>query len=601
MLLETIIIIVLPILLLQLLKLYYVKNSIQQMLFNFINSIILASILWFSFNIVSKGDKDNKNNVKENISIFYFSIILGILCLFLEFEFSFNKCDLKRVFIGILLLLFAFIVLAFSDFSLDSWGKIDFEQLVYHINFPAPAAESKSFIDKWIKNYLIYNVVKSFILALILFIFFPIKFHFDKHISFFEGIKKIDFNIYYDNICLIIFIGLIKQAISKIGIFDVANLRQTTFYENNYIDPSSVHIQFPQNKQNLIIIFLESMETTFASILNGGGYRKSQIPELEEIALDPNNIHFSNSAKLGGPGITSLTTWTVAAQFAVNTGLPLKSKGFKPNFFFTNIVTLFDILSINGYRLFNIVPFPKDDTPTELFRSHSNGVVFDNIDIKIYDKVKKEFLIGKHDWIHDAATLNFSKNIIHKLIQNNSSPICVIIETYDTHMPEGKVCPLCNFSDDSTQFKVVRRCTSRIVNNFVNWFKKQTFFKNTTLFLLGDHLCMGNDVTDDPEGKNAKRTIYNAFINSRANCSYSKRHNRKFTTFDWFPTILASIGCKIYGERLGLGSNLFSNVKTIAEKNIPYNSEIRKDSKFYKERIQGKFFEPKIRLVCKWN
>ena len=72
MLLETIIIIVLPILLLQLLKLYYVKNSIQQMLFNFINSIILASILWFSFNIVSKGDKDNKNNVKENISIFYF-------------------------------------------------------------------------------------------------------------------------------------------------------------------------------------------------------------------------------------------------------------------------------------------------------------------------------------------------------------------------------------------------------------------------------------------------------------------------------------------------------------------------------------------------
>ena len=114
-------------------------------------------------------------------------------------------------------------------------------------------------------------------------------------------------------------------------------------------------------------------------------------------------------------------------------------------------------------------------------------------------------------------------------------------------------------------------------------------------------MCMGNDVTDDPEGRLAKRTIYNAFINSRANCSYSLKHNRKFTTFDWFPTILASIGCKIYGERLGLGTNLFSGVKTIAEENIPYNSEIVKDSKFYKERIHGKLFEPNVRLVGRWE
>ena len=600
--LETFLIIVLTLMFLQLVKMYFVKNSFLQMLINFIYSVILCSILWFSFNPIIIKDKENTNNLKQNISTFYFSVISGILCLVFEFEISLKIFELNKLFVGILILLIAFIVRAFADFSIHSFGKIDLEQLIYHINFPAPADESKDFIIKWIKNYLIYAVAKGFISSIILFIIFPLQFHLDKHISIFEGTKDEDLYIHLDIISMIILVGFFKQSINKIGIFTLENLEQTTFYEKNYVDPGSVHIQFPQNKQNLIVIFIESMETTFASIKNGGGYKKSQIPELESIALDPNNIHFSDSSTLGGPGVTALATWTIAAQFAVNTGLPFKNKYFKENFFFTKIVTLFDILSINGYRLFNIVPFPKKDTITELFRSHSNGTIFDNYDIIKRDRIKKEFFVkGRNKWIHDVSILNFSKNIIPELVSNNSSPFSVIIETYDTHTPDGRDCPFCNFSDDSTQFKVVRRCTSRSVNNFVNWFKQQSFYKNTTLFLVGDHMCMGNDVTDDPEGRLAKRTIYNAFINSRANCSYSLKHNRKFTTFDWFPTILASIGCKIYGERLGLGTNLFSGVKTIAEENIPYNSEIVKDSKFYKERIHGKLFEPNVRLVGRWE
>jgi len=33
-----------------------------------------------------------------------------------------------------------------------------------------------------------------------------------------------------------------------------------------------------------------------------------------------------------------------------------------------------------------------------------------------------------------------------------------------------------------------------------------------------------------------------------------------------FPTILASMGCKINGDRLGLGVNLFSGMKTLIER-----------------------------------
>ena len=58
---------------------------------------------------------------------------------------------------------------------------------------------------------------------------------------------------------------------------------------------------------------------------------------------------------------------------------------------------------------------------------------------------------------------------------------------------------------------------------------------------------------------------------------------------DMYPTILASIGVKIEGERLGLGTNLYSGIPTIVEE-IGYdyfNNEIKKTSKYYNEVIIG--------------
>lgn len=60
------------------------------------------------------------------------------------------------------------------------------------------------------------------------------------------------------------------------------------------------------------------------------------------------------------------------------------------------------------------------------------------------------------------------------------------------------------------------------------------------------------------------RAIYNVIINSAVEADSTK--NRKFVTMDFYPTILASLGVEIEGNRLGLGTNLFSKEKTLAEK-----------------------------------
>ena len=63
--------------------------------------------------------------------------------------------------------------------------------------------------------------------------------------------------------------------------------------------------------------------------------------------------------------------------------------------------------------------------------------------------------------------------------------------------------------------------------------------------------------------------------------------NRQFSTLDIFPTVLASIGAKIDGERLALGTNLFSGKKTLIEEMgyEEFNKELVKKSNYYNEYL----------------
>ena len=63
--------------------------------------------------------------------------------------------------------------------------------------------------------------------------------------------------------------------------------------------------------------------------------------------------------------------------------------------------------------------------------------------------------------------------------------------------------------------------------------------------------------------------------------------NRKFTTMDFCPSILAALGVEIEGERIGLGTNLFSDKQTLPEE-YGYETmfeELGKKSVFYNKEI----------------
>ena len=82
-------------------------------------------------------------------------------------------------------------------------------------------------------------------------------------------------------------------------------------------------------------------------------------------------------------------------------------------------------------------------------------------------------------------------------------------------------------------------------------------------------------------------TIYNVVINPAI--EKNNNINRIFTAMDMYPTMLASIGAKIEGEKIGLGTNLYSGIPTLAEEyGISYlNEELVKNSRFYNKKILG--------------
>ena len=124
----------------------------------------------------------------------------------------------------------------------------------------------------------------------------------------------------------------------------------------------------------------------------------------------------------------------------------------------------------------------------------------------------------------------------------------------------------------------------RQVQEFVDWCKAQDFYENTTIVILGDHPRMDKKLVQGVDKKD--REAIDVFINSAS--PYQKiNQKRTAATMDLFPTILSSMGYSIEGNRLGLGTNLFSSKKPCPKRWDTMNSIwIRKELPVLPQRIR---------------
>lgn len=490
----------------------------------------------------------------------------------------------KRTIIAIIILILSVTACVASVYYKVNYKEQTFDTIIYHILRGPEKANTE----------VVGIALKVCILPIILLVtLFSIPLtNFKKEIKIrkfkiYPIEKVLNYKIRY---AVIILILSIIFALGEIGLYTylVNQFNRSEIFENEYVASENVKITFPEEKRNLIYIFLESMEATVASKENGGGWEYSIIPELETLAKE--NINFSNTDTLGGARPLPGTGWTVAGMVAHTSGVPLKIslpdhndyKGYSS--FLPGVYSMGDILKKEGYNLKLMVGSDAEfGGRKDYFTIHGDYEIFD------YNTAIEEGKMTKDDKVwwgySDDDLFKWAKDEIIEMAEQDA-PFNFIMLTADTHFTDGYLSKKAEEKFD-TQYENVFAYSSKSVYEFIEWMKKQDFYKNTTIVVVGDHIGMQTEFYEKHLEKDYTRTIYNTFINSAIPEANSK--NRQFSTLDIFPTVLASIGAEIEGERLGLGTNLFSGEQTLIEKYgyKKIEEELNRRSNFYNKKLLG--------------
>lgn len=377
-------------------------------------------------------------------------------------------------------------------------------------------------------------------------------------------------------------------------------MRNSTLYEEYYNPPEKCKFEFPEKKKNLVYIFLESMETSFASTTDGGLMQQNLIPHLTNLAKE--NISFSDTEKLGGAQSVSATSWTVASMVSQTSGtplaIPLTFPGFgKGGSFLPGVYSIGEVLGSNGYNQTLMMgsksTFAKRK---DYFKEHGNYNIFDYYTATGKEKwhydIKNLLPEDYYVWwgFEDYKLFEYAKDEIEYLAKDDN-PFNLTMITVDTHFYDGYKCLKCENKFNS-QYENVINCSDRLVYEFTSWIlnhPNKEISENTVIVLSGDHPTMDHDFVNSKTQKNSKysRKTYNCFINTGLSDKNTK--NRIFTLMDMYPTTLAALGVNWGSEFLGLGVNLFSGKQTICEK-IGYSCftyELSSNSDFYKKYIMN--------------
>jgi len=462
---------------------------------------------------------------------------------------------------GFLLFLVSFIGFG-ALWGLTTWGEIDIDEIIFQLQMPLEGTGNGMLLDYAVKGILpVFFVVGAYILLAV-------------------RSRNSRYRMRVVAGCLaavLLSVVLIRRYVWErlhVEEWFAGQADQSMFIQDNYVSTADVKLTFPEQKRNLIYIYLESMEVTFADRDSGGAFPENVIPELTALARD--NEDFSGSSDALNGGIVYVgTSFTTGGMFAQTTGLPLKISIGKNNMdtqesFFPGIKGLGDILQEEGYKQVLMIGSNATFGGRRLYyREHGDFEIDDYLYAKEQGWIPEDYKVF---WgYEDEKLFAFAKKRLTEMAAEDA-PFHLTLLTVDTHFEDGYVCRLCKDEFGENQYANVIACSSRQVAAFVDWIRKQDFFENTTVILAGDHTTMDKDFCAEIDSS-YRRKAYVAYINAAAQPADPAK-TRTYATLDAFPTTLAALGVQIEGNRLGLGTNLFSEKETLSEKYGDYYERV---------------------------
>ena len=487
-------------------------------------------------------------------------------------------------------ILFAILLVA-EEYVLSSFSGITIDQLVFHMNTNLEGSNWSTFLPTLIQAglYILIAVIGCTIVTFIQKYFIKKANRYRKfNLKAKEIIKEYSLH-FITTLCGFIAICIVLVSLAdNYYLIDYLAARRidTEIYDKYYIDTATVELTFPEKKKNLVYIYMESMEMSLADESHGGGKSVNVIPKLTDIALE-NDCFNGDTDILNGARSLYNSTWTIAGLVAQTSGLPLGINHVLTNninsisSFMPGATTLGDILEKEGYHnVFMLGSDAKFGNRDVYFKEHGNYDIDDYYWARNNNKLPdKSYYVW---WgYEDDKLFTYAKEELTSLAESDE-PFALSLLTVDTHFVNGYLCDDCPDTFTS-QYSNVLACSSKKVSELVEWIEAQPWGEDTVIVLNGDHLCMDSkyyeDMPDDYE-----RKTYTAIINS------SKKEpdtTRLYSTMDLFPTTLSAMGVTIKGDRLGLGTDLYSDTPTLLEElgENYLNYELSLNSTFYDKNI----------------
>ena len=475
-------------------------------------------------------------------------------------------------------------------FIVSTYGKIDIAQFWYFVQFNSIEGININFC---LVAFLYCVALPILLTYLVLFLlkklnkdnecFFPPLVFFiymvgfvlvlDKYFETWFGYKG-NCNVFF-LWSLFLFVGNLRFNYSKLNVFllmifvcfmfcfyfgrnyhemvELGDFSETDFYEKNFKKVEGKN----EKKRNVIIVFAESFNKEYAEF--------GDIKVKDDDAVKFDSLVEGYAQK-----------WTQGALFSAFTGVHIH---YLSSFFRYKVKANKNIRK--SYHENEIGQFYKFYTPKinsfgkiakkngyqNIFIKGSNINFSGTKDLLLNNGFDEDDIYGKDELLNsiDPSEIVISefmfKNIVDesiykifkkKIIEiDKTKPFLAIMLTCDLHIR------YVNDAGEGLDEDVKKAIYN--LNDFIEWFKEQDFYKDKTLVVIGDHNRMGKGIKGDDE-------IYNAFFNLPDNLVENLDTNRTFNQIDMFPTILDIMGSELNDGQAGLGVSLFSNKKTIAEK-----------------------------------
>ena len=178
----------------------------------------------------------------------------------------------KKTIIGSLLVFISSLIVTSIIWGNRTFSVKTLNQIIFHLKVPMEGTDNGIYLD-----WFIFSVPISIaIVTLQNIIIF----------NFHRAIKKYGHKVYRfirKNFIKWGIICLISSLIFTIHNYDIYGyivnaFQKTDIYEAYYVDPSETEITYTKEKRNLIHLYLESVENTYANLDQGGAEEINYIP-----------------------------------------------------------------------------------------------------------------------------------------------------------------------------------------------------------------------------------------------------------------------------------------------------------------------------------